>query len=199
MVNNATQTIRRPAAYYRHLLPAEAAGAAALENDHSAAGKASTMLNAHYQLQSSRSSSSSDAMLALPPSTDVHNDSPTASGVLETACETELASGSGRSEPKHLCFPGTCSIKWRLCGCENAASFGSPELLSRSAALSQVALLPQDAKGSSIEDSLPADVYDINGQQLDCESPATICVHLDYFARLEFACCFSAWIAFVML
>jgi hypothetical protein len=82
-----------------------------------------------------------------------------------------------------------------LRGCDNTASFGSPELLSRSAALSQAALLPEDAKGSSVEDSLPPDVYDINGQQLDCKYPATLCVH-DHlvFAGLGSVHHFSAWI-----
>ena len=54
------------------------------------------------------------------------------------------------------------------CGCINTAGLGSPELLSRSAALSQAALLPEDAQGSSVEEYLPSDIYDINGQQLDC-------------------------------
>ena len=36
--------------------------------------------------------------------------------------------------------------------------------------LSQVALLPEDAPSSSVVESLPADVYDINGQQLDREN-----------------------------
>ena len=163
LVNNATQTIRRPAAYYRHLLPAEAAGAPLLESSSSAADSAGVMLKAHYELHSNRSSSSNEAILDLPSSTDVEHYPATASQALE-APGRELASGS-RSDPN------SSACRWdnltRVFCCDSTAGFGSPELLSRSAVLSQVALLPEDAPNSSVVESLPAEVYDINGQQLD--------------------------------
>ena len=100
LVNNATQTIRRPAAYYRHLLPAEAAGATLLESSSSAADSAGVMLKAHYELHSNRSSSSNEAILDLPSSTDVEHYPATASHVIE-APGRELASGR-RSDPEQL-------------------------------------------------------------------------------------------------
>ena len=96
MINNATQTIRRPAAYYRHLLPAEAAGAAALENSPTTAGTASKMLIAHYRLQTNYSNGIKDALLALPSSSSVNKSSLTAARELETACGSELESGDTR-------------------------------------------------------------------------------------------------------
>lgn len=110
LVNNATQTIRRPAAYYRHLLPAEKAGLAALED--SAGGNAGMMLKAHCQLHSNRGSAFDGARLTLPSSADAHNGATAAANTPKTAAAPgrDIATGSHRSGPNRIHISGDHAI-----------------------------------------------------------------------------------------
>lgn len=169
LINNATQTIRRPAAYYRHLLPAEAAGAATIGNSRTAVGATNMMLREHFQLQENRSTSFSRAMLALPPSNDAHNTSSAKFKETEAGCGHEIDenSDSSRFGPQ---FPVSQRLLLKTICHDRGTIHGPAALLSRSAALSQAVLLPEDAEGSGVEESLPGDIYDVNGQQIDCKT-----------------------------
>ena len=125
LVNNATQTIRRPAAYYSHLMPTERSGGAALGDGEGQAVRG--MLAAHHALQRGQEQARLEhSQAALPAPT--------------TNAEASTVSAAGESDG---------------------------DLLSRSAALSQAALLPEDAADGTDAAQLPEQVFDINGQQLD--------------------------------
>jgi NAD(P)-dependent dehydrogenase (short-subunit alcohol dehydrogenase family) len=123
IINNACQTVRRPAAFYAHLLDGERAGAI---------GSGGLGTDAGHVLrldQARRSSANSDA----------------GPGLIASSSASQPCPGQGQGQGQ------------------------GQGLASRMAAaeMSQLVMLPEDATSSQL---LPANLYDVNHQQIDLRS-----------------------------
>eukprot|EP00928_Gymnodinium_smaydae_P042522 TRINITY_DN2860_c3_g2_i1.p1 TRINITY_DN2860_c3_g2~~TRINITY_DN2860_c3_g2_i1.p1 ORF type:complete len:683 (-),score=158.64 TRINITY_DN2860_c3_g2_i1:296-2056(-) len=156
VINNACQTIRRPAAYYRHLLPAERAAHRALL---ASAGKKTQAL----QCVSDVSGEGADECSA--PKSQNQEQDPILPLLAQHAARMRQAAQPNGAPPALTCN-----------GSEAADAPSSPgEMPSPGEAavaeLSQLALLPEDV--GSGDGALPTGALDVNGQQIDLRRVTT--------------------------
>lgn len=189
LINNAAQTIRRPPAFYRHLMPLERAplqqltdkvGVLGMIHEFASASQLPTLTGAPApapSLAASSTSSPSSTPLSTStpaPATDLpplSSDTPAATSAAPTAAVTST------SESLSTSFQGPGS------GVLSTLSVMGSGLSA--AELSQVAILAEDL--NSDPKHFPADEYDFNGQQLDLRHSNTWVLPLDQVSSAEAA------------
>ena len=167
IINNACQTVRRPPAYYSHLLPQERQGVAALPSS------AAHVVEGHFELLDQRAIASSSGKLLADASGAKAGDG-TRVGGGQGEGEEEEGDVRGVDEPDTV--GAAVAMQTALPHGEAAARSGTSRGHAKrlepqevkgvlpSTEASQVALLPSD---HTDEAALPQGILDVNGQQVD--------------------------------
>eukprot|EP00929_Paragymnodinium_shiwhaense_P093585 TRINITY_DN5378_c0_g1_i3.p1 TRINITY_DN5378_c0_g1~~TRINITY_DN5378_c0_g1_i3.p1 ORF type:complete len:644 (-),score=174.50 TRINITY_DN5378_c0_g1_i3:462-2360(-) len=144
IINNACQTIRRPAAYYRHLLHGE--DAAVFNNALPASRFAMLSLV--------------DAAASVAPAAEQMAADQGSAAAASFSPKAGYGSGGAAGAP--------AAPQEADCAISSAVRLPPEMSAGESAAMSQLAVLPEDAWGAAeAEAALPGDEYDAHGQQLD--------------------------------
>ena len=159
IVNNACQTVRRPASYYAHLLPSERA----LDK----ATRGMTACAPHRLLSAGDEKASTTSGTSGTTSTDFEDvPDPLARHAARVEAEREH-----RLRAPELLGAGTAASESASAGARVAGgSLDDPEFFPSPAELSALKLAPEDSAYATGAPELPLGKLDVNGQQIDLRS-----------------------------